>query len=207
MTGVKNTVFAIALMMVSSAAAWAQAPAAPAAEKEAAPVMQMFGVVDMTHVMKTSAIAKDVFNQFEIKGKSSQEQMAKEENELRAAQESFLKKKETLSKEAMKTESDALEAKFIKGQQLAQNYKQMLSQGVDNAVQMLQDEAMKYVNDVAKEKKFTAIFSKEAVLVSDSAIDITDAVIARMDKEGKKIVVQWGEVAPVEQAPRDDAKK
>ena len=52
-------------------------------------------------------------------------------------------------------------------------------------------EATKIVAHIAKSKKYAAVFTQNAVLLSDPSLDLTDEVIKTMDKKVKKMKIDW----------------
>jgi Skp family chaperone for outer membrane proteins len=150
-----------------------------------------FGVVDMNRVMQTTDAAKDIFSQLEGKRKEYQAQIAKEETTLRSAEQSIVKQKDTLSKEEFEKKKMQFEEKVIQGQKMVQNRKRILDQAFNSAMGKLRQEAAKVVATAAREKNYSAVFTQDAVMISDPTLDMTAAVIERMNGSVKKINVDW----------------
>jgi outer membrane protein len=150
-----------------------------------------FGVVDMSKVMQTTDAAKDIFSQMEAKRKEYQAQISKEEDSIRSSEQELVKQKDTLSKEDFAAKRGAFEEKVIKGQKMLQDRKRTLDQAFNTAMGKLRHEAAKIVASIAKEKGYGAVFTEEAVMISSPALDMTEAVVAQMNKNVKKIPIDW----------------
>lgn len=159
-----------------------------------------FGVVDMSKVMANTTAAKDVFSQLEEKRKQYQTDISKEENALRSAEQDIMKQKDSLARDEFDKQRKGFEEKVIKGQKLVQDRKRILDQAFNSSMLRLRGEAAKIVATLAKERKYSAVFTQEAVMMSTPEMDMTEEVISRMNKELKKISVDWS-------ASADDKKK
>ena len=180
------------VMAVAAMCAFAPLAARAADPAAAAPaVQQTFGVVDMNKVMQTTDVAKDVFSQLESKRKEYQTNIAKEEGALRSAEQEILKQKDSLSKDDFDKKRKEFEDKVISGQKLVQERKQILDHAFNSSMGKLRAEAAKIVADIAKEKSYSAVFTQDAVMISTPSLDMTDEVIARMNKSVKKMSVDW----------------
>jgi len=193
MNTIKNTV----LMMGISAMAAFSAPALAADAPAAAPAAggQTFGVVDMNKVMQTTDAAKDIFAQMEVKRKEYQAQISKEEDALRSSEQELVKQKDTLSKEAFEGKRKAFEDKVVEGQKLVQDRKKTLDQAFNGAMGTLRQEAAKIVASIAKDRHYSAVFTEDAVMISTPDLDMTEIVIEQMNKNTKKIPVDWAAAA------------
>lgn len=166
--------------------------AAPAfAADEPAPAAQTFGVIDMNKVMQITNVAKDIFSQMEVKRKEYQANISKEETSLRAAEQEILKQKDSLSKDEFEKKRKEFEEKVVNGQKLVQERKRILDQAFSSSMGNLRGEAIKIVAEVAKERNYSAVFTQDAVMISTPNLDMTDVVIERMNKQVKKIPIDW----------------
>jgi outer membrane protein len=151
----------------------------------------IFGVVDMNKVMQKTDAAKDIFGQLEDKRKEYQAQISKEENTLRSAEKEIIKQKDSLSKDEFERKRKEFEEKVMDGQKLVQERKKTLDTAFSGSMTSLRNEAAKIIAEIAKEKHLSAVLSEEAVLLSTPDLDITDAVIEKLNKHVKKMPVNW----------------
>lgn len=195
MKTIKGTIL---LMGAVAILGFTAAPAFAAGEAAGAP---SFGVVDMNKVMQTTNAAKDILNQLEGKRKEYQAQISKEEGSLRSAEQEILKKKDSLSKEEFEKKRAEFEGKVIQGQKMVQSRKRTLDQAFGSSMAHLRREAAKVVAELAREKHYSVVFTQEAVMISTPELDMTAMVIERMNKNVKKIAVDWAASAAQDSAP------
>lgn len=166
--------------------------AAPAFSADgAAPAAQIFGIVDMNKVMQTTEAAKDIFSQMEVRRKQYQTDISKEETALRAAEQDILKQRESLSKEAFEKKRKEFEEKVVNGQKFVQDRKRILDQAFSKSMGTLRNEAIKVVADIAETRKYSAVFTQDAVMISAPGLDMTGTVIEQLNKNVKKIPIDW----------------
>lgn len=161
----------------------------PAFAAESVP--QTFGVVDMNKIMQTTDAAKDVFAQLEAKRKEYQAQITKEEDTLRAAEQSLLAQKDKMSKEELEKKRREFDGKVLDGQKLVQDRKRILDQAFNSSMNKLRTEAASVVAEVAKERNYSAVLTQDAVMLSIPALDMTDVVTERMNARLKTLKVEW----------------
>jgi len=164
------------------------APAAAAALVAGTPT---FGIVDMDKVMQTTDAARDIFNQMEAKRKEYQAQISKEEDSLRAAGQDLEKQKTPLGKDAYEQKAKALQEKFVNEQKLVQDRKRIMDQAFAGAISKLRTEATRVVAGIAKDRHYSAVFTEDAVMISTPDLGMTDVVIAQMNKDVKKVPIDW----------------
>jgi Skp family chaperone for outer membrane proteins len=181
----------LALSVVSMMSFTAPAFAADAA----AHTSLTFGVIDMNKVLRDTDAAKDVFSQLEVKRKEYQTQISKEEDTLRAADQAIMKEKEKLSKEEFEKKRKEFEMKVVDAQKLVQERKSTLDRAFNGSMIQVRNAAAKIVAAVAKEKGYSTVFTNDAVMMSADELDMTTVVIERMNKDVKKMKVDWS--APV----------
>ena len=150
-----------------------------------------FGVVDMQKVLQTTDAAKGLIADLEAKRKEFQTQITKEETTLRASEQEILKQKDTLSKEEFEKKRKEFETKVTAAQKSVQDRKKTLDDAFAEAMNKLRAEILKAAADVSKTKGFTAVFTQEAMVLADQKMDITADVIAGVNKNVKKIDVNW----------------
>ena len=191
MKTVKNAIIMLGISAIAAFVTPALAADAPAAPASAGPT---FGIVDMNKVMQTTDAAKDIFSQLDSKRKEYLAQISKEEDSLRSMQQE-LEKDKSLSKDAMEGKKKAFEEKYQQWQKLAQNRKDVLDLAFEKAMNDLRQKAAEIVAEAAKQKHYSAVFTQNAVMMSTPDLDLTEEVIAQMNKSVKKIPIDWAAVS------------
>jgi outer membrane protein len=203
MKTIKNLALVMGIIAMNGLITPVLAADAPAA----APAAVTFGVVDMNKVLQTTDAAKDIFNQLEGKRKEYQAQISKEEDSLRSAEQEIMKQKDTLSKEEFEKKRTGFEEKVLGGQKLVQDRKHILDQAFNNSMGNLRNEAAKIVAEIAKEKSYSAVFTQDAIMISDPKLDMTDVVVDRMNRSVKKMPIDWTASAAASESDAKSAKK
>lgn len=179
MKHLKNALMAVGLMTFVAAA-----PAMAADSPQ-------YGFVDMGKVVQKTDAAKGIFTELEGKRKEYQEQIKKEEDALEASQNEIKSLREKLSAEEFGKKAKEWDAKFQSGQKMVQEKKHTLDEAYGRSMMKLREEAAKIIAEVAKEKGYSAVFTQDAVIMASQELDITEEVITRMNKNVKKIAVEW----------------
>jgi len=158
----------------------------------AAPALaEKYGVIDMTRVMKETSAAKGIFSELESKRAEYQKQVQKEEDTLRTAEQEIIKQRSKLSEEEFNKKRREFEDQLMKAQKMVQERKELLDNAFTSSMNKLRSEAAKIVAGVAKEKGYSTVFTNEAVILAEQSLDMTDEVVARLNKDVKSISVDW----------------
>lgn len=176
----KTTMMALAAVVMMGAAA-------PAIAAEP----MNYGVVDMNKVLQTADAAKGLIADLDAKRKEFQTQIAKEETALRTSEQEILKQKEKLSQADFEKKRKEFETKVANAQKGVQERKKVLDEAFAASMNKLRTEILKAAAEVAKVKGYNAVFNQEAMVLSDQKMDITNEVIAGVNKSVKKIDVNW----------------
>ena len=150
-----------------------------------------FAVVDVNRIMQTTKAGKGALEEIENKRKEYQAGIAKEEQGLRSAEQTILKKKDSMSKEEFDKQRTAFEKKVVDGQKMVQDKRQTLDRVFFFFFSKLRAEAAKVIASIAKEKGFASVLTKDAVILAMPEMDITSDVIKKMDDTVKKVSVDW----------------
>lgn len=181
MRTIKMTVLAATALVFAGAAA----PAA--AETQSLSI----AIVDINKVMHKTAAAEGIRAELNSKGKQFQNELENHDKTLRAEKEALAKKKDSLSSDDLARQVKELETKYDKAERLLQERRATLSQANNASMGKLMSEATKIIADIAKEKGYDAILTQEAVILASQSMDITEEVIARLNKNVKKIAIDW----------------
>ena len=163
--------------------------AAPAMAADASALK--YGVVDMGKIVQNTDAAKGIFSELEGKRKQYQDQIKKEEDALKVTEQEIVKAKEKMSKEDFEKKAKEFEGKIVAGQKMVQEKKKTLDEAYASSMGKLRSEAAKVIGEVAKERGYSAVFTQDAVVMAATELDITDEVISRINKNVKKIPVEW----------------
>lgn len=150
-----------------------------------------YGIINMNRVMKETNAAKGIFSELEGKRNEYQKQVEQEEKTLRAAQDEIIKQSSKMSKEEFGKKRDEFDKKLMEAQKKVQDRKQQLDEAFTVSMSKLRDEAAKIVASIAKKRGYNTVFTQDAVLLAEPGLDMTEDVIAQLNKELKKIPIEW----------------
>ena len=172
-------------------------PAAPSAKAPAAPkkkaVFRM-AVINIDAIRVNAKVAKDIRTQMSKYRKAFREDVEKEEQQIRTANDELAKQRPILSPAAFTEERKKFELRLIQVQRRVQERKQALDKSRSEAFKKVQDILNEIVNKVAKENNLTLIIRREAVVFWAPALDITKPVLEQIDKQLPSLKVAEPEI-------------
>tara|TARA_Y100000591_G_C21833607_1_gene701146 strand:- start:1785 stop:2306 length:522 start_codon:yes stop_codon:yes gene_type:complete len=143
--------------------------------------------MDFTKVLNQSTAGKEAQNFLKNKLKNDNAKFKKISDGLRESEKKLIAKKKTISAEDYKKEINLLRSKVNKLQNDQRNsinkVAQLRKTGREKLLKALQPIMKKYMD----EKKITVILDKKNVLLGLDTFDITDEIIALLNKEIKSI--------------------
>lgn len=182
MTGRKRLSWLPALVM----AAQMTGPGA-AAQQAATPVV---AVIDVQLVVRESAARRSIRSQIQKQQAIYQEEITRQENELRAAEKELARQKTILAPEAFKERRRSFDQRFGALQRNVENRKRQLERASRTAMRAVRKSLREVVDELAKEKGFTLIFLKSALMFATPDFEITKEVIKRLDARLPSVSVQ-----------------
>ncbi len=141
--------------------------------------------VDMQAVFKGAPQAKQIEAQLKKQFQSRQEKLIKMQDALKKDQKEIKKNKPTATKEHL----EMLNKNFVQDLQAFQkeqtDYKKAVYDSQTEAMKKFTDHVSSVVGDIAKKKHLDAVFPKRVLLYSGPDLDLTDFVIAVLEKDKK----------------------
>lgn len=158
----------------------AAAPTAPAAAGEPLNL----AVVDVGKVFRESAAVKSINGQLRPYLEGFRTDAAKVERELRDSQEELARRQATsLTNEAYTAERRDLEQRALEAQDTMLGRKRALDQAQAAAMRQVETTLNNIVAKIFTERKLTLILRRDQTAFFNPALDITEDVIGRLDKE------------------------
>ena len=170
-----------ALAVLSLAAAPALAADAPTA----------IGIVNVAKIMQDSKAANSVRSQLQTKQKSFQAELDAKEKDLLAEDQSLVKQKDKVDKDAFDKKVKAFKEKAADAQRQVQEKKASLDKAFTAALDEIQKNVLDITKQVANEKKLNLVVSSAQVLYGDPSLDITDEVLKRLDAKLSNVPVKF----------------
>jgi Skp family chaperone for outer membrane proteins len=189
----KKTVLHILAVLACAGLLFSGTPAA--AETKAANAATdgqlTIGIVDMDLLMQKSSAAKHVRSQIDKKRSAYQGELKALDQKLAATKQDLMKGDAKLTPEDLKKKQSIFYEKVVAAQKKTQTEQRAMDAAVERSLNELRKKTALIIRDVAKERKIDVVLSHQAVIIAASALDITDEVLARLDKDMKTLPVKW----------------
>jgi len=156
-----------------------------------------FGVVDMNAVMEKTLAAKSIIKQIDEKKKTFSTAIDAKEKELRAEEQKLIDAKAKLSEDEFGKKREGFKQDVIEGHKLAQKNKMILDKGFSIAMNKFRSNVMAAINEIATEKKYSAIFMQNSLMMASPELDVTELLIKKLDAKVKEIKVDWAEASKI----------
>jgi Skp family chaperone for outer membrane proteins len=184
----------------------AQAPPAPSLPAEAPqpptppaplPTAQNLTVmvVDVQALLQNSKAAKMVRSQIEQKRGEYTKDISHQEESLRAERDVLQRQQASLSPEVLNQKGRDFQQKVNDLERNVQGKRQALEKSNGDALQKIQEEMLKIIADIAKQRKSNLVFQRTDLVLFDQAFDVTDEVLQKLDEQLPTLSVNF--VAPV----------
>ncbi|PTY02176.1 hypothetical protein DB347_24975 [Opitutaceae bacterium EW11] len=159
----------------------------------AQPAPKIF-VVDMAKVFDGHYKTEEQQNKLKSDEKKAVEELERLDKEIRTMADKFKEQKDQVENPALtadardraKTDAqktlDEIQQKQQEGQQFRANAQRTFQQRIGNFRAVLIEEISKLATDIAKKKGGTVLMDKGSLVYSDPAYDITDEVMAEINK-------------------------
>lgn len=147
-------------------------------------------VVDVQRVLDESEAAKGV--QKYLNGQRSQFQAdtEKEENQLRSSEQELTKARDHLSADAYGEREQQLRQHFLAVERHVEARRKTLDQTFTDSMNIVRDNLIKIVERVAREKGANLVLVKQQVLWMDKPLDVTNEVLAELNKTLPKVTIK-----------------
>ena len=188
----------------------APAPPAPAAPPATTPSLTVM-VVDVQALLQNSKAAKMVRGQIEQKRNEYTKEISHQEETLRAERDALQRQQATLSPDALNQKGRDFQQKVNDLERNVQGKRQALEKSNGEALSKIQEEMLKTIADIAKQRKSNLVFQRADLVLFDQAFDVTDEVLQKLDEQMPALTVNFVAAtpppSPIEPAPSSAAPK
>ena len=140
-------------------------------------------VMNQQQVLAKSKAGQSIQAQLQTIGQAAQQQLQGEGQKLQTEGQQLQQTAESLSKEDLTKRVQALQVKEAGVQRLAQIRQAEVAQAEAAALAELSKQLDPVVRQIMKKRKAKLVVRRADVAVMDDAVDITDEVIAALDKQ------------------------
>lgn len=182
---VTSMIMAVALVVAAAPAVHAQEAAKPVAS-----AALKVAVVDVRKILQEAKAAKNVDEQLQALYETYRKEVEKQENDLRAAQKKLEEDQPNLTQEQFLTRRKEFETKVAEAQKTVQTKKQALDKALGESRNTLQRTIVQATEDIAKQQGYQLVIQAAMVLTRVGNIDITNTVLAEVDKRLPSLKVE-----------------
>ena len=142
-------------------------------------------VLDLQKAIQESDQGRKKRDELEKEARQHHERFQKRQREITEKMENLQKRQQALSAEVFQRREVEINQEWMQLQAEAREANIAIQQKEMRAMEPLIDGLSKVAEKVAKEKEKTIVIELQAVVWADSALDITDEVLKRFNKESK----------------------
>jgi len=170
----------IAVLLASSLSSQAQV----ASQKKAkgSPYVNV-AIIDIVEIRRASKVVKNITKQIDAYRTKFQEEIKKEEAELRKSNQELSRQRTILSPEAFAEERRKFEQRLVEVQRKVQERRQTLDRAFNNAMRAVENKLSKIVTRLAEKKKLGLIFRRDQTVLAVDELSITKDALVILDKE------------------------
>lgn len=195
----KNKLFAVAgaiMLAVSGLAGGALVNTAEAQNNGKAPVIL---IVDRAKIVSQTKAGKTIPSQAEDVKKNVEKELEAEADKLKKDIESFQKNASLMSEEVRKQKEQELAGRYQYGlPQRVQIMEQAFSAAVQQAQGKILVESQPILKDIVEKRGATILLDRSAVMYAAPETDVTQEVIAALDKKFPSVEVEKVSLAEIE---------
>lgn len=158
-------------------------PAAPAGPTELPPNGTSVVICDVLLVLREAKASQSIREQIDKQRASYQAEIAKQENELRAADQQLASQRAILAPEAFAQRRRDLEKRVGDAQQIVQARRRSLDQAFTESMQRVEGNMIEVISEIARDKNYQVVLPKSQVVIVQSQLDITQEVLQRLNKK------------------------
>lgn len=146
-------------------------------------------VVDVQSLLKDSIAAKSIRNQVEIERTALEKEFSEIENKLRAQEKQLIADKPNMEPQAFNERRESFQKELLTAGRLVQQKKRGLEVAVAKATSQLRGEILKIVADLAEDRNYGLVLTRQNIVIVVKEIDITQDVMERLNANVKTVVL------------------
>jgi Skp family chaperone for outer membrane proteins len=152
-------------------------------------------VVDVQALLQNSKAAKMVRSQIEQKRNEYTKEISHQEEQLRAERDALQRQQASLSPETLNQKGRDFQQKVNDLERNVQSKRQALEKSNGDSIQKIQEQMLKIIADIAKQRKANLVFQRSDLVLFDQTFDVSDEVLQKLDEQMPTLTVNF--VAPV----------
>ena len=144
-------------------------------------------VVDVEKVISDSKAGKSIQEQLSSRRESFQKEFSARENNLMNSEKTLIEQKKSITAEEFTKKRKEFEKQLLETRGLFQKRRNSLDKGLGSALAQLRKNIIQVTAEVADEEGYQVILTRDSVVIVQKEMEITDKVLARLDKKIQNI--------------------
>ncbi|MBV9815990.1 MAG: OmpH family outer membrane protein [Alphaproteobacteria bacterium] len=154
-------------------------------------------VVDVQALLQNSKAAKMVRGQIEQKRNEYTKEISHQEEGLRAERDALQRQQSSMSADALNQKGREFQQKVNDLERNVQGKRQALEKSNGEALSKIQEQMLKIIADIAKDRKANLVFQRADLVLFDQSFDVTDEVLQKLDELMPTLTVDFAVPPPV----------
>lgn len=146
-----------------------------------AQVLPGVAVVDIQRVLRESAASKSIQGQIEKQRASYQQEITKQENELRSAEQELNRQRTLVSPDAFNERRRQFEQRVGNLQRDVQNRKRELDKSFSTAMRTVENSLREIIEQMVTERRLTLVLIKTQTVFAAPELELTEEVMKRLN--------------------------
>ncbi len=140
-------------------------------------------IIDVQWILREAKAVKSIRDQITKYGSKFEEEIEKDRNEIRKANQELARQRTILAPEAFAEKRRKFEQRVVEVQRLVQQRQRQLDISRNEAMNTVNKAYTTIVSSLANEKNLALIVRKSQTAFSVKTLDVTNDVLARLDKK------------------------
>lgn len=148
-------------------------------------------VIDVQLVMRDAVASKSVRSQFERQREVFQEEIQRQEDELRELDKSLAQQRAVLSNEAFAEKQKEFQQRVADTQRQVQSRKRQLDEGLAAGLEQVQRAIAEVAREIAAQRGADLVLSKNMAIFASPSLDITQEALERLNRHLPEVTVTF----------------
>lgn len=146
-------------------------------------------VLDVAVILRDASAVKDIQDQITKYGMKFEQEIEKQRDEIRNANQELARQRTILSPEAFAEKRRLFEQRVVEVQQLVQQRQRELDTSRNDAMTKVNDAYIKIVAQIATDRKLVMILRKDQTAFASRGLDVTEEILSLLNKQLPKVAV------------------
>ena len=138
-------------------------------------------IIDVSYILSQSAAAKDVLEQRKELHTQFLAEISRTEQDLRVKEKKLLEERDTIPQEDFAKKKQDYERRILETGRLVREKKQALENVFSVAMGKVQAQLTDIVEEIAEEKGYELVLTKQNVVIGSSSLDITQEAVDKLN--------------------------